>query len=103
VPLGRRRRYSSGIQFSLGATDGNKEDSIEEVGLEELNENSLHHKVGSSNDGTVSKNITMSARGGAVIESEIESVGLWPCMDVLDKKLLKLAIPSIANFAINLF
>lgn len=27
--------------------------------------------------------------------------GMWPCMDALDQRLIKIALPVIANFAIN--
>ena len=30
-----------------------------------------------------------------------ENVGLWPCMDEMDRNLIKIGVPCIANFAIN--
>jgi len=41
--------------------------------------------------------------GGLSSKSKLEEkeVGVWPCLDELDRKLIKLAVPSIANFAIN--
>merc|ERR1712232_488439 len=32
---------------------------------------------------------------------EMNEVGVWPCFDQLDRDVLKLAVPSIANFAIS--
>jgi len=37
-------------------------------------------------------------RGGAVPVSQVKR---WPCMDFLDKELIKIAIPCIVNFAIQ--
>lgn len=48
-----------------------------------------------------------NVRGGASSSAVVSSddvpakVGVWPCFDELDRKIIKLAIPSIANFAIN--
>jgi len=44
----------------------------------------------------------LSLRGGdsAVVPTK-ELVKAWPCGDALDKKLIKIALPCIANFAIN--
>jgi hypothetical protein len=36
-------------------------------------------------------------RGGTIIET----VSFWPSMDALDRRLIKIALPCIANFAIN--
>lgn len=41
---------------------------------------------------------TTSKRHLATTDGEISS---WPCMDSLDKRLIKIALPCIANFAIN--
>lgn len=55
-----------------------------------------------------------SAVGGAIGENDEEPLGqddsalaevdtppMWPCFDALDKRLIKIALPVIANFAIN--
>lgn len=34
-------------------------------------------------------------------KEEMNEVGVWPCFDQLDRDVLKLAVPSIANFAIS--
>lgn len=39
--------------------------------------------------------------GAAVVAIEGSLPGVWPCMDALDRSLIKIALPLIANFAIN--
>lgn len=41
----------------------------------------------------------LEVRGGAKQANEIP--GIWPCFDALDRRLIKIALPVIANFAIN--
>jgi len=45
----------------------------------------------------------LSLRGGdsTVVVADVHEVRAWPCGDDLDKKLIKIALPCIANFAIN--
>ena len=35
------------------------------------------------------------------LSAVVESPGIWPCFDELDSKLIRIAIPVIANFAIS--
>ena len=37
----------------------------------------------------------------AKTESEEEVLSIWPRMDDLDRRMMKIALPCIANFAIN--
>lgn len=54
-----------------------------------------------------SSNIFLStATNGTRIENTTDShttttLGIWPCMDSLDKDLIKIALPVIGNYAIN--
>eukprot|EP00566_Odontella_aurita_P005638 CAMPEP_0113584562 /NCGR_PEP_ID=MMETSP0015_2-20120614/33176_1 /TAXON_ID=2838 /ORGANISM="Odontella" /LENGTH=580 /DNA_ID=CAMNT_0000489633 /DNA_START=183 /DNA_END=1922 /DNA_ORIENTATION=- /assembly_acc=CAM_ASM_000160 len=46
----------------------------------------------------------LSARGGGGSADEretLERVPMWPCFDELDRNLIKISVPCIANFAIN--
>lgn len=41
-------------------------------------------------------------RGGASVETDKkQELSIWPSFDALDKRLIKIALPCIANFAIN--
>ena len=47
---------------------------------------------------------TTEIHGESIIQKEEyteSTIGRWPCGDELDKKLIKIALPCIANFAIN--
>ena len=37
----------------------------------------------------------------AAVKAEGETLGRWPCLDDMDKQLIKISLPVIANFAIN--
>jgi MATE family multidrug resistance protein len=50
-------------------------------------------------EGEDSSNEEIEIRGGAEI-SDIPT-GIWPCFDALDRRMIKIALPVIANFAIN--
>jgi len=43
----------------------------------------------------------VSARGGSNSAALLTKFSIWPCGDELDKQLIKIALPCIANFAIN--
>jgi len=51
---------------------------------------------GDKDDEEVTGSGELSVRGG-----EEKTLGVWPCGDELDKNLIKIALPCIANFAIN--
>ena len=60
----------------------------------------------SDNDEEVERKSTfdINMRGGGNTSNKDDSnvsVGRWPCGDALDKQLIKIALPCIANFAIN--
>mmetsp|Transcript_16470 Transcript_16470/g.29945 ORF Transcript_16470/g.29945 Transcript_16470/m.29945 type:complete len:180 (-) Transcript_16470:1671-2210(-) len=48
----------------------------------------------------------LTARGGSIVatqeeqESEESRPGMWPCLDELDQRIIKISLPCIANFAI---
>eukprot|EP00548_Thalassiothrix_antarctica_P008994 CAMPEP_0194136928 /NCGR_PEP_ID=MMETSP0152-20130528/6862_1 /TAXON_ID=1049557 /ORGANISM="Thalassiothrix antarctica, Strain L6-D1" /LENGTH=598 /DNA_ID=CAMNT_0038833745 /DNA_START=103 /DNA_END=1899 /DNA_ORIENTATION=+ len=51
---------------------------------------------GDQDDEEVTGSDEISVRGGGE-----KTLGIWPCGDELDKNLIKIALPCIANFAIN--
>jgi len=52
---------------------------------------------GNQDDEEVTGSDELSVRGG----EEEKPLGVWPCGDKLDMNLIKIALPCIANFAIN--
>lgn len=54
-----------------------------------------------SNDDSDNDNDDDSLRGGDTTTDSVEGAPLWPCGDALDRRLTKIALPCIANFAIN--
>lgn len=61
-------------------------------------DNSEEKKEQGDNEDVISN---VSARGGSNSAALLTKFNIWPCGDELDKQLIKIALPCIANFAIN--
>lgn len=61
--------------------------------------NALLSSIDASVDDEEHHELEEELRGGAAREDDFP--GIWPCFDQLDRRLIKIALPVIANFAIN--
>ena len=107
---------SSSIRASTSASvlDDEAMPSLKSGSSDDSNDDDDDDIVNSNNNLNVSsdsKSVLASVQrggGSSAFESPPSStisstatVTVWPCLDELDRKLIKLAVPSIANFAIN--
>ena len=102
---------------SSSMQDGSKSDSSSdrlkkgEAGKTEMNSNDEQQKQQDTEESPLDATTTSGIRGGggggavaaaaAAVAKEEETVGIWPCFDDLDRRLVKISLPVIANFAIN--
>eukprot|EP00816_Leptocylindrus_hargravesii_P011513 CAMPEP_0196807346 /NCGR_PEP_ID=MMETSP1362-20130617/7330_1 /TAXON_ID=163516 /ORGANISM="Leptocylindrus danicus, Strain CCMP1856" /LENGTH=606 /DNA_ID=CAMNT_0042181243 /DNA_START=185 /DNA_END=2002 /DNA_ORIENTATION=+ len=106
-----RRRicdHNNNQMHSLLVAQATSSSSIDAADLDDYGTNNIENN---SNNNMSSMDAVHDVRGGAVSTTTTaadsaaadsnKNVALWPCFDELDRKIMKLAIPSIANFAIS--
>jgi len=65
-------------------------------------DNDITETQSDDHDASVQKPSASTINGARTVPmSEEEYVSIWPKMDELDKRMMKIALPCIANFAIN--
>lgn len=65
-------------------------------------DNDITETQNDDHDASVQKPSDSTINGAKTVPmSEEEYVSIWPKMDELDKRMMKIALPCIANFAIN--
>ena len=91
---GRPNVRNSVTSLRGGSTDANNESENTENNNGEQTSNENKNEDENEFDEISSKSTPQSSPSAIVIKR-------WPCYDELDKKLIKIALPCIANFAIN--
>ena len=63
------------------------------------NDNSIVDAINYGKDNTIQNTSAKSSISSATVKDE--KLSIWPQNDELDKRMMKIALPCIANFAIN--
>ena len=91
--INRRNEFSSLFMSSQASTD---EDEII-ITAEESGSSHIIDAVGDSEDHVVQN----TSKNTHTKSTDDEEISMWPQFDDLDKRMMKIALPCIANFAIN--